>query len=392
MKNLSIIFLTFFLSLPLLAEDKDVSIQRYDLTQPGDLKLAYGSGLAFKNSNLYGAKYFYILASGSFKITDGKSPAAVQNVPHLALAKLRKKKLQIQARFPIVSENEELNIDPEGIALASDKAIWLADEGGGRLIKISADKGKVQQVLSIGRELPGILSQSQSGRGIEGVAVTPNGNIYSIMQSPLDINKETAASANFIRLLEYNPNNSKSRMLAVPFDKSAYYAPDDIKFGDLQAVDNNRLLTIEQGKSKDGLAVNKIMLLDIREATDISSYKVDGREPEYEAEVAKVFGANRIMPVNKTLLVDLRNYGWKYKKAEGLTLMNPSALAVINDWGDDTSDNELWVINLSEPLISWSAAEWFMIFLIALITIAGMIFIWKILLSFKNESPTGTDR
>ena len=390
MKAILIILSVFFINNTLLAEEA-LQIQKFDLSQPGEQKLAYGSGLAFKKSNLYGAKYFYILASGSFKITDGKSPLAAQAVPHLALAKLKKKKFEIQARFPIVAaDGQEFSIDPEGIALARDETIWLADEGGGRLLQLSADKGLVLQTLSIGKELPEILNQNQEGRGIEGVTITPNGKLYFIMQSPLNINAETAALATFVRLVEYDLAKQQSRMLAVPITQSLYASPSDIKFGDLQAIDNNRLLAIEQGKLKNGQAANKIVLLDITTASDLGNFKIDSREPEYQEDPLKVFADGKITAVKKSVLVDLREYNWPYKKAEGLTLVNASTIAIINDWGDDIAENQLWLIKLSEPLISWTAAEWFVFIIISLITLLAVVFIIKVIFSFKENGQAGT--
>lgn len=48
--------------------------------------------------------------------------------------------------------------------------------------------------------------------------MTPNGKVYAMLQSTLNIDGETKSTAQFIRLVELNPVSGATRTLAYPLD------------------------------------------------------------------------------------------------------------------------------------------------------------------------------
>ena len=165
------------------------------------------------------------------------------------------------------------------------------------------------------------------------------------------------------------------------------------KIGDIVALDNQRILLVEQGADKDKQMQNRIYLVDLSKASDLTPFDADGKSPEFDdlAQLEK----RGITLAHKQELVDLRKLGWQQEKVEGLALVDKQTLAVINDndfglqsvlqspvkakdKADDyqvtadgkltrdgkavettlaikplekpEADNELWVITLAQPL------------------------------------------
>ena len=224
-------------------------------------------------------------------------------------------------------------IDPEGLDYDARGNVWLCDEYGPSLVQVKPETGEILARVLPGAGLPRILADRQINRGCEGVAVTPSGKVYGILQSTLDVAGQTKGRAQFIRLFEYDPATQKTRQFAYPHDIAAYKSSADAKMGDLLALDDTRFLTIEEGKDKDGKLRNLVYELDLEGATDLSGVVLTsgpnaGKEMEFatSAELAA-----QVRLVTKTRLLDLRAYGFTAEKAEGLALLDERTLVVIND-------------------------------------------------------------
>jgi hypothetical protein len=224
-------------------------------------------------------------------------------------------------------------VDSEGIDFDARGDAWICDEYGPSLLKVRVRTGEILQRLLPGEGLPAVISSRQPSRGFEGVAVTPNGKVYGLIQSTLDIAGSTKSKAQFIRVVEYDPATRATRTFAYPHDVAAYAKSGDAKLGDLIALDNRRFLLIEQGKDKDKKLRNLVYAVTLDGATDITGVTLSGGanaglDLEYgtAAELA-----SQIVPMKKALVVDLRTYGWTFEKAEGLSLIDSRTLAVAND-------------------------------------------------------------
>lgn len=224
-------------------------------------------------------------------------------------------------------------IDPEGLDFDARGDAWISEEYGPSLLKVNARTGRMLQRFSPSAGLPAILASRQVNRGFEGVAVTPSGKVYGLVQSTLDVDGKSKGLAQFIRLLELDPRTGATRLFAYPHDVAQYKKSGDAKMIDLFALDDTRFLTIEAGKDKDGKSRNLVYRFDIASATDLTGLTLPsganaGKALEYgtAAELASL-----ITPATKELVLDLRAYGYTAEKSEGMALIDDRTLVVIND-------------------------------------------------------------
>ncbi|WP_269533226.1 esterase-like activity of phytase family protein [Chitinimonas sp. BJYL2] len=364
---------------------------------PQGLHPAYGSGLRFKGYQKDGSLDFWAVTdrgpngdAPKFKSGDKASPAKVFLSPDFApriglinvqlaeVAKLTKSMPLTQNGNPIsgrpispentgsskeVPLSDELKIlkfddfgmDPEGIDFDAQGNLWISDEYGPFIAQVDAKSGEFMQQYMPGAGLPDVLGERQPNRGMEGIAVTPKGLVVGLIQSTLDIKKETKGTAQFIRLVTLDPKTGKTQMFAYPHDVSEYKKSGDAKMGDIVAIDETRFLVIEQGKDKNKKMRNVVYLIDIKGADELSDKKLaNGKPLEYGdakalAELAAgggVTGSSNLVSAGapaslkmakKTKLFDLRDLGWTAEKAEGL--------AIVGDAGKFGDSTEIAIIN-----------------------------------------------
>lgn len=227
-------------------------------------------------------------------------------------------------------------LDTEGITPDGKGGYWLCDEYGPFIIHIDAN-GKIlekhgpqaeQGEQAVASGLPNIVKWRQSNRGFEGLTRMPDGRIIAAVQSTLDIDGKTKNSARFTRLVSFDPASGKTAMYGYPIDLDRYKKAKDAKIGDIAALDNHRLLLIEQGGDKNNAMRNLVYVVDLRDATDLSRFDKE-QPPEFDD--ADRLNARGITLASKSLLVDLRKLGWQQEKAEGLAIVDKHTIAVIND-------------------------------------------------------------
>lgn len=224
--------------------------------------------------------------------------------------------------------NDENGKDTEGIAVDKDGNFWISDEYGPFITQFDKD-GKELLRLAPGEGLPEIIADRIPNRGFEGLTITPSGNIVATVQSVLDVDGETAKTAQFTRVVEYNPDTKETKMYAYPILKDDYKKVKDAKIGDIYAISDTRFLVIEQGKDAAGEMKNNIYIFDITDATDLTDKTFGDKALEFAETPEDI---QDIKFGTKELLIDLRAEGWDVEKAEGLVLFNDNkSLAVIND-------------------------------------------------------------
>lgn len=237
-----------------------------------------------------------------------------------------------------VKETSERGLDTEGIVPDGQNGFWLCDEYGPFLIHVD-NTGKIiekygpdadQDEKAIVGGLPNILKWRQPNRGFEGLARLPSGKIIAAVQSTLDVDHQTAQKATFTRLVSFDPATGKTAMYAYPLALTDYKKSSDAKIGDLVAVDDHRILIIEQGKNTKKQMQNRIYMMDLSKATDLTGKTFENKALEYAPSLDAVEKLG-ISPVEKLLVLDLRANGWNIEKAEGLTLIDAQTLAVASD-------------------------------------------------------------
>lgn len=324
-------------------------------------KTGFGSALAFKNINSDGTIEFYALTDRGPNadipkyLKDGKSVPgkffpAPNFTPSIGILKVDNKKAEIIDKIELkdstgknitglplplnrigstgeVALDLNMNslgydingLDPEGIAIDKDGNFWISDEYGPFIIKVDKN-GKILEKLEPGNGLPEIVKHRIPNRGIEGLTIDKNGNIYAAVQSTLNVDGKTKDTAIFTRVLKINPDTKEVKTFAYPIDKN-YKSNSTAKIGDIYAVDENKLLIIEQGKQK-GKMENLIYLVDFSKADDITTLgNLESKGNDLKIKLGE-----------KKLVVDLRKHGWDTEKAEGLTLLpDNKTIAIIND-------------------------------------------------------------
>jgi hypothetical protein len=148
--------------------------------------------------------------------------AAVTRIEPLRFGRERAVGLPLAALTTEVGVTESLSaypasnggIDPEGLDFDARGDAWIGEEYGPSLLKVRTGSGLVTRRLTPGAGLPAVLASRQVNRGFEGVAVTPSGKVYGVVQSTLDIAGKTKGSAQFIRIVEYDPKSGATRMFA----------------------------------------------------------------------------------------------------------------------------------------------------------------------------------
>ncbi|MDR7344167.1 hypothetical protein J2X14_002588 [Pantoea alhagi] len=231
--------------------------------------------------------------------------------------------------------SDKRGLDTEGITSDGNGGYWICDEYGPFIAHISAD-GKILQKYgpqaasgeqSVAGGLPNIVKWRQPNRGFEGLTRMPDGRIIAAVQSTLDIEGKSKNSARFTRLVSVDPATGKTASYGYPIDIDAYKKAKDAKIGDIVALDNQRLLLIEQGADKDKNMRNRIYVVDLSHASELTPF--DQQPPEFDDEAA--LKSRGIVLASKQLVVDLRASGWQQEKVEGLALIDNKTLAVIND-------------------------------------------------------------
>ncbi len=238
-------------------------------------------------------------------------------------------------------------IDSEGLVVDKEGNFWIAEEGGPTIWKLNKN-GVVVKRYTPYANVPGaekediaidtVYKYRKNNRGFEGLAMTPNGKLYAIIQSPiLYPNKTIGENSRIHRILEIDPKTDQMRMLAYLNDGVIGAAGADQirlrdwKIGDMAAINDNEFLVIEQALR--GLTDRKFVYkINIAKATPVNSGLYNGTTLEALKDSTGLAN-NSIVPVEKTLFMDMLANKWpsNFEKAEGIALINDSTIAFLND-------------------------------------------------------------
>lgn len=237
-------------------------------------------------------------------------------------------------------------IDAEGVVIDRNGNFWICEEGGPSIWVISPN-GVVIKRFSPYANLVGAQTQDvmidscfkyrKNNRGFEGIAIAPNGKVYAIIQSPiLYPDKTTGESSRVHRILEIDPATNANRMFVYLNDGiigsgSNQIRLRDWKIGDMAAINDSTFLVLEAAL-RGTTDIKRMYTININQATVVNSGLYGGKTLEALVDSAGL-AANNIVPVKKSLLMNLFAYGWNASldKVEGLAIINDSTIAVCND-------------------------------------------------------------
>lgn len=245
-----------------------------------------------------------------------------------------------------VAAKDIWGIDSEGILVDKDGNFWICEEGGPTIWKLSPN-GVVMKRYTPYANLTGAQPQDvmidtvyryrKNNRGFEGIAISPSGKIYAFIQSPiLYPDKNIGEGTRIHRILEINPADNSMRMLAYLNDGIIGTGANQIrlrdwKIGDMVSINDTTFLVLEAA-ARGTTDIKKMYLINIKNATAVNSGLYSGKTLEALVDDAGLT-ANSIVPVTKTLFMDLLANSWPaaLDKAEGLAILNDSTLAIGND-------------------------------------------------------------
>ncbi len=274
----------------------------------------------------------------------------------------------------------ELNpngLDIEGLARASDGTFWVCDEYSPSVAHITADGTVVRRLVPEGITLaadtdvrpvlPAIYAKRRLNRGFEGVTISQDGTrLFITLQSPLDFpTKEIGRASRMMRLLVVDTQKlmpvAEYVYVAEPISRFGETEQGEMKLSDVAFVNPTTLLVDERTDK-----VAHIYQVDLSGATNILGTRWSdpkNTSNSLEALTPEQLSANGITPVKKSLVADLSKVPGMPEKIEGLTVVNPTTIAIgnDNDFGFDKFDgsgravnnnlkNQLMILRLPQAL------------------------------------------
>lgn len=268
-------------------------------------------------------------------------------------------------------------MDSEGLRVMSDGSFWVSDEYGPFLTHFDRHGVTLEQNSPCAgpNPLPAVLSLRQPNKGMEGLASIHGGTVLvGMVQNPLDNPTHAAAkTSSLLRIVFMDVQHHTTKQYAYILDDAGYGVSE------IEAVSPTQFLVDERdGKffnDPAGASVQKkVYLIDVSNATDIgdpangpNGLIVGGKTLEQMTKTD--MAANGIVPVSKTLVLDLLKFGYTHDKAEGMVLLDGGqTIGISNDDDFGVTDdgkghliqkllpsggvdhNELWLFHLSKSL------------------------------------------
>ncbi|MEA5572294.1 choice-of-anchor I family protein [Calothrix sp. UHCC 0171] len=250
--------------------------------------------------------------------------------------------------------NDTLGADLEGIVVAENGDFWMVDEyrpaiyhfdSNGKLIDRfiplgdATDEGKNGGTSFGTPVIPAVYAQRRANRGFEAVALEGR-KLYAFIQSAIDNpdnggDTVSRASRN-LRILEFD-------IVSKQVTGEYLYLLDDItasgnaktdKIGDAVALGNGKFAVVERDDLSTTASNKLIYQIDLAEATNINNpanFTLPTGKTIEQLSTLELTAAN-IKPVSKSLIANAAQLGYTgVEKLEGLALVAPNTLALIND-------------------------------------------------------------
>ncbi|NUR71914.1 MAG: esterase-like activity of phytase family protein [Hamadaea sp.] len=231
-------------------------------------------------------------------------------------------------------------LDTEGIVRAHDGTFWLADEYGPSLVHVSAQGRVLARYVPQGlgltgadypvvEALPAIYLTRKTNRGFEGLALLPDGDLVLALQSPLlNPDKKTGEASRTTRLLRFSPRKAQViSEYAYRFDPVSIVDPGqtdpaELKISSIVAVGPSTLLVEER---TDNAARLHRVRLPKGEGILGGQWDDLSTTPSLEAADDDAYA------LPKELVIDLNTIAEAPKKIEGIAVVDPHTIVVIND-------------------------------------------------------------
>jgi hypothetical protein len=231
---------------------------------------------------------------------------------------------------------DEDSLDAEGITIDPWGNFWVCEEYKPSVAMISPDGTVLMRLVPSGTVtgseqvptydlLPSVLAKRRNNRGLEGIAASPDGILYTIMQRPLNNPNRSAADANGnVRIFAINLN-TLLHSAPGPLIRQYLYriptTPNNVTLSDLFVISPGKLLVPER-------ATDKLYVVDVAGATDLTP--LENPEGKLFADPTKTIeqlnttalATNGIIPVTKTIVLEsLTTLDPLLEKVEGVCVV-----------------------------------------------------------------------
>ncbi|MDB9309469.1 5'/3'-nucleotidase SurE [Aphanizomenon sp. CS-733/32] len=254
-----------------------------------------------------------------------------------------------------VIANKALGADLEGIVIAPNGDYWLVDEYrpaiynfdiNGKLLERYIPQGTATAPEpdaapgTFGKEvLPAVYAQRRNNRGFEAVALEGS-KLYAFIQSAIDnpdnAGDTTSRNSRNLRILEFD-------IISKQVTGEYLYLLDNItgagnartdKLGDAVSLGNGKFAVVERDDLGTNASNKLIYQINLAGATNINNsanFTLPAGKTIEQLTPAELTAA-KITPVSKSLIVNAAQLGYTgVEKLEGLALVAPNTLALIND-------------------------------------------------------------
>ncbi|MEZ5650162.1 MAG: esterase-like activity of phytase family protein [Burkholderiaceae bacterium] len=296
--------------------------------------------------SFYGSNRIFAIDTGSkparlsvaAEITDGNDVLAGLSVsalpdPNVAAADPTRADVFDQADLAaMITADKHVNLDPEGIAVASDGGFWIASEGAGTVGEAARPVNSVNLLIKTSRtgviekavRLPAAVEALQVRFGFEGVAEY-SGKVYVAFQRAWTGEQNP-------RIGIFDPVTDTWSFLFYPLDAPESPAGGWVGLSDMASLGDGRFLVVERDNQGGPDAAIKRL------------YVFDGNGLQDGATVSK--------SLVRDILPDLKALGGPVpEKIEGLAVTAGGDVFVVNDNdGVDDNSGETQLLNLGAIL------------------------------------------
>lgn len=185
----------------------------------------------------------------------------------------------LSSGFDATNSSASSRFDPEGVRVSRDgQSVFVSDEYGPFVYQFDRNTGRRIRVLNVpakfkiavpnsrgATEISGNTNGRVSNRGMEGLAITPDGStLVGIMQNPLA--QDGGRNGLNIRMLVIDLASGTSKELIYPLDNRSYGV------NELVAINSTEFLAVERDGAAGAAAVAKrVYKINIAGATDVSA-------------------------------------------------------------------------------------------------------------------------
>lgn len=265
-------------------------------------------------------------------------------------------------------------LDTETLARLPDGSFLIGEEYAPSLVEVAADGTVLKRHVPAGLEgvfknddvevvgtLPAMMAKRYLNRGIENVAVSPDGaTVYVLMQNPL-ANPDSDAYKKSANTRLWKLDRATGKLLGeyvYMMDDATTFRSDNkkepqkqnaVRMSEMVFLGNDKLLILERiGKT------SKFYAVDLASATSLdASWDDAATSPSLEQLSAADLAAKGIKPLAKTLVLDSDDVEGMPKKVEGIAVISPTEMIVFNDsdFGIEGDGNKVLRVTFGSPML-----------------------------------------